>query len=180
MGSVALAAWARGATEASMSKSIVATYATVRDANEAIEALHRAGFRNEEISLLITDVAKKKHFAIDQHSKAAEGAGIGSAIGGAVGALAAGLTVAAGLILPGLGALVAGPLIAALAGAGVGGAAGGLIGGLVGAGFSETEAKLIEDELKDGNIVIGVLHDDADRVRLARTVLEPTNKCKMS
>lgn len=163
-----------------MSKSIVATYATVRDANEAIEALHRAGFRNEEISLLITDVAKKKHFAIEQGTKAAEGAGIGSAIGGAVGALAAGLTVAAGLILPGLGALVAGPLIAALAGAGVGGAAGGLIGGLVGAGFSETEAKLIEDELKDGNIVIGVLHDDADRVRLARTVLESTHKCKMS
>ena len=62
----------------------------------------------------------------------------------------------------------------------MGGAAGGLIGGLVGAGFSETEAKLIEDELKDGNIVIGVLHDDADRVRLARTVLESTNTCKMS
>ena len=163
-----------------MSKSVVATYAAVRDANDAIEARHRAGFRNEEISLLITDVAKKKHFAIEQGTKAAEGAGLGSAIGGAVGALAAGLTVAAGLILPGLGALVAGPLIAALAGAGVGGAAGGLIGGLVGAGFTETEAKLIEDELKDGNIVIGVLHDDGDRVRLARTVLEGTNTCKIS
>lgn len=163
-----------------MSKSVVATYATVRDANDAIESLHRAGFSNEEISLLVTDVAKKKHFAIDQGTKAAEGAGIGSAIGGALGALVAGLTVAAGLILPGLGALVAGPLIAALAGAGVGGAAGGLIGGLVGAGFSETEAKLIENELKDGNIVIGVLHEESDRVKLARDVLEKTNTCKMS
>jgi len=163
-----------------MSKSTVATYDFVRDANEAIEALHRAGFRNEEISLLVTDMAKKKHFAIEQGTKAAEGAGIGSAIGGAVGALAGGLTVAAGLILPGLGALVAGPLIAALAGAGVGGAAGGLIGGLVGAGFTETEAKLIEDELRNGNIVIGVLHDDSDRVRLARTVLEQANTYKLS
>ncbi len=163
-----------------MSKSVVATFVTVHDANDAIEALHSAGFRNDEISLLVTDIAKKKHFAIEQGTKAAEGAGIGSAIGGAIGALAAGLTVAAGLILPGLGALVAGPLIAALAGAGVGGAAGGLIGALVGAGFSETEAKLIEDELKDGNIVIGVLHDDPDRVRLARTVLEQTTYCKLS
>jgi hypothetical protein len=163
-----------------MSKSVVATYASVRDANDAIEALHRAGFSTEEISLLVTDIAKKKHFAIEQGNKAAEGAGIGSAVGGAVGALAAGLTVAAGLILPGLGALVAGPLIAALAGAGVGGAAGGIIGGLVGAGFNETEAKLIENELKDGNIVIGVLHDDGDRVKLARNVLEQTNSCKMS
>jgi hypothetical protein len=159
-----------------MSKSVVATYVTVHDANNAIEALHRAGFSNDEISLLVTDVAKKKHFAIEQGTKAAEGASIGSAIGGAIGALAAGLTVAAGLILPGLGALVAGPLIAALAGAGVGG----VRGGLVGAGFSETEAKLIEDELKDGNIVIGVLHDDADRVRLARTVLDGTNTRKLS
>jgi hypothetical protein len=163
-----------------MSKSVVATYATVHDANAAIEALHRAGFTNDELSLLVTDVAKKKHFAIEQGTKAAEGAGIGSAIGGALGALVAGLTVAAGVLLPGLGALVAGPLIAALAGAGVGGAAGGLIGALVGAGFSETEAKLIEDELKDGNIVIGVLHDDSDRVRLARTVLEQTSYRKMS
>jgi hypothetical protein len=163
-----------------MSKSVVATYVTVHDANNAIEALHRAGFSNDEISLLVTDVAKKKHFAIEQGTKAAEGASLGSAIGGALGALVAGLTVAAGLILPGLGALVAGPLIAALAGAGVGGAAGGLIGALVGAGFTETEAKLIEDELKDGNIVIGVLHDDADRVRLARTVLEQTSYCKLS
>jgi hypothetical protein len=163
-----------------MSKSVVATYAGVRDANDAIEALHRAGFRNEEISLLVTGVAKKKHFAIEQGTKAAEGACIGSAIGGALGALVAGLTVAAGLVLPGLGALVAGPLIAALAGAGVGGAAGSLIGALVGAGFSETEAKLIEDELEHGNIVIGVLHDDADRVRLARTMLELTDACKMS
>ena len=163
-----------------MSKSVVATYASAIDANAAIEALHRTGFSNDEISLLITDVAKKKHFAIEQGTKAAEGAGLGSVIGGAVGALAAGLTVAAGLILPGLGALVAGPLIAALAGAGVGGAAGGLIGGLVGAGFTETEAKLIEGELKDGNIVIGVIDDDENRVSRARQVLKDTHPCKLS
>jgi hypothetical protein len=77
-----------------MSKSVVATYANVPDANDAIEALHRAGFRSEEISLLVTDAAKKKHFAIEQGTKADEGAGIGSAIGGALGALVAGLTVA--------------------------------------------------------------------------------------
>jgi hypothetical protein len=163
-----------------MSTSVVATYASVNDANSAIEALQYAGFTNDEISLLITDVAKKKHFAIEQGTKAAEGAGIGSAIGGAVGALAAGLTVAAGLILPGLGALVAGPLIAALAGAGVGGAAGGLIGSLVGAGFTETEAKLIEGELKDGNIVIGVLGGDEARISRARQVLKESRPRKLS
>ena len=90
------------------------------------------------------------------------------------------LRPAAGLILPGLGALAAGPVIAALAGAGVGGAAGGLIGSLVGAGFTETEAKLIEGELKDGNIVIGVLDDDVTRVSRARQVLKDSHPNKLS
>ena len=58
--------------------------------------------------------------------------------------------------LPGLGLLVAGPLAAALAGAGAGGLTGGLIGGLIGAGIPEERAKVYDEGVRNGGIVMGV------------------------
>lgn len=60
------------------------------------------------------------------------------------------------MLIPGLGLIVAGPIVAGLAGAGAGGIAGGLIGALVGAGIPEDRAKLYEKGVKDGRIVMGV------------------------
>ena len=134
-----------------------------RDSIErAYENLSDRGYTKDEINLIMSDETRKKHYSDkDDHSelgtKAAEGAGTGSAIGGTIGAIA-GVVAALGtsLVIPGLGLIVAGPLAAGLAGAGAGGIAGGVIGALVGSGIPEDRAKIYEDGIKDGHVVLGV------------------------
>ena len=94
--------------------------------------------------------------------KAAEGFGKGSAIGGGVGAaLAAVFAIGTSIVVPGLGLVVAGPIAAALMGAGAGGATGGIIGALIGAGIPEERAATYERDVKAGGILIGTRARDA-------------------
>jgi hypothetical protein len=68
--------------------------------------------------------------------------------------------------------VVAGPIIAALAGAGAGATTGGIIGALVGAGIPEHRAKVYDAGLREGGILLGVetkSGDDADKLE---TLLE--------
>ena len=133
------------------------------DAEQAYNSLITRGYEPKDIILLMSDKTHKTHFKdrdndTDLGNKAAEKAGIGSAIGGTAGAVigaiaAIGTTIA----LPGLGLVIAGPIVAALTGAGAGGLAGGLIGGLVGAGIPKEHAALYEDSVKKGGIVVGVV-----------------------
>jgi hypothetical protein len=77
--------------------------------------------------------------------------------------------------LPGLGPFIAaGPIMAALAGAGVGGAVGGLTGALIGMGIPEYEAKRYEGRVKDGGILLSVHSDDSQWTKKAKEVLERT------
>ena len=59
-------------------------------------------------------------------------------------------------MIPGLGLVIAGPAVAALAGAGAGVATGGLIGALVGWGVPEERVQHYEQGIKDGGILMGV------------------------
>jgi hypothetical protein len=138
---------------------------TFRDrdsAERAYGSLASRGYTKDDVSVLMSDEARRRHFASDDAretelgSKAAEGAATGAAVGGVTGAIA-GILLAAGTIaLPGIGLVIAGPLAAGLAGLGAGGAAGGLIGALIGAGIPEERAKLYESDVKNGRIVMGV------------------------
>lgn len=128
----------------------------------AYRRLHEKGYSKDDINLIMSDETRKKHFSGDVKeteigTKAAEGAGKGSAIGGTVGAIV-GVIAALGtsLVIPGLGIVLAGPIVAGLAGAGAGGITGGIIGALVGSGIPEERAKLYESGIKEGNIVMGV------------------------
>ena len=67
--------------------------------------------------------------------------------------------------------VAAGPIVAALAGAGVGGAAGGFVGGLIGLGVPEHEAKYYEGVIKKGGVLVGV-RADGDRRTLAKNILK--------
>jgi hypothetical protein len=155
--------------------TVTGVFYTKDDAENAYNTLIAKGYEPEEIILLMSDETHKTHFQHDDHddnsgfkSLAMEKAGLGSAIGGTtgavIGALAAiGTTVA----LPGLGIIVAGPIIAALSGAGAGGLAGGLIGGLVGSGIPKERAARYEDSLKRGGVVIGIVPRSAqDRAEI--------------
>jgi Protein of unknown function (DUF1269) len=98
---------------------------------------------------------------------AGAGAGIGAALGGTLGWFAA----LSGLVIPGLGPLlIAGPLFGAFAGA----TAGGAVGVLVGLGIPEDEAKLYEDRLKKGGILVSVHTDSHAKANQARAILQNT------
>jgi hypothetical protein len=99
-----------------------------------------------------------------------EKAGVGSAIGGTVGAIVGGIAaIGTSVALPGLGLVIAGPILAALTGAGAGGLTGGLIGGLIGAGISKETAKVYETSIKEGGIVVGVVpRTDEDRISIGQ------------
>lgn len=119
------------------------------------------GYTNADINLLMSDDTRKKYFAESDTSefgsKALEGAGAGSAIGGTIGAVVGGIAaIGTNVLLPGLGLIVAGPVVAALAGFGAGGLAGGLVGALVGYGFPEDRALAYEAGLQAGKIMVGV------------------------
>lgn len=138
-------------------------------AERAYDSLTTRGYERDDVSLLMSDEARNRHFpktaaSTELGSKAAEGAGIGAVAGGGLGALLMGLA-AAGFAIPGLPIIAMGPLAAALTGAGTGGGIGALIGALVGSGIPEERAKLYEQGLREGGIVLGVTprsDEDAD------------------
>lgn len=149
---------------------------TFRDpvqANRYYSSLRDRGYTEDDIHIVMSDDTRERYnrnvaeVEIEQGSKAAEGAGVGAAIGGTAGGVIGAIAGIGGAVLiPGLGA-VAGPLAGALAGAGAGGAGGSLLGALVGAGIPEDQAKVYENDVKDGGIMMGVHpRDDADRTYL--------------
>jgi hypothetical protein len=116
-----------------------------------------------------------KDLAHQIHTKAPEGAATGAAAGAATGGVLGWLIGVGALMIPGVGPLVAaGPIVAALAGAGAAGVAGGLVGGLVGAGIPEIEAKRFAGRIREGGYLISVHCDDGDWARRAEEILEAT------
>jgi predicted phage tail protein len=146
-----------------MSHRINATFRSQVTAEAVLLELERMGVNERQISALMSDTSRGKVFNIESHTKAAEGTSIGAATGGVIGIILGGLATATALAIPGLNIVVSGALVSALAGLGAGAATGGLIGGLVGAGMTEHEAKLYENEIKDGAILISVDAVDSEQ-----------------
>lgn len=143
-----------------------------RDRESAEKAYNSAlsrGYAKDDVNVMMSDKTRDSWFSGDDAadsplgSKAMEGAGAGSAIGGTLGAVIAGIAaIGTSVLLPGLGLVVAGPLLAALAGAGAGGLTGGLIGALVGSGIPEEHAKAYEEGINNGGMVVGVTPRNAE------------------
>ena len=130
-------------------------------AERAYQSVATRGYGERDVNLAMSDEARRRYFPegteTELGSKAAEGAATGGAIGATVGAIGAALAaVGTSIALPGLGLVIAGPAVAALAGAGAGGVTGGLIGALVGWGIPEERIKHYEEGIKQGGIVMGV------------------------
>ncbi len=150
---------------------VTGTFSDRESAESAYNSMLNRGYSQDDINLMMSDNTRKKYFSdTDDDSglgnKAMEGAGVGGAIGsvagGLLGALAA---IGTSAIVPGLGIVVAGPLLAGLAGAGAGGVTGGVLGALVGMGIPEERAKMYDQDIKSGGIVMGVSprsSEDAD------------------
>ena len=140
-----------------------------------VNALRTAGFSNSDISVLLPNKAATTDFAHVKGTKAPEGASTGAGAGAIVGGGLGWLAGIGALAIPGLGPFIAaGPIMAALAGAGVGGAVGGLGGALIGMGIPEYEAKRYEGRVKDGGILLSVHSDNSNETNRAKTILEQT------
>jgi hypothetical protein len=141
----------------------------------AVDSLLSAGFRNEDLSVLMQDNVGTKDFALRKETKAPEGATTGAVAGGVIGGTLGLLAGIGALAIPGLGPFIAaGPIMAALAGVGSGGVLGGFIGALVGLGIPEFEAKRYEGRIKEGGILVSVHCDTSEWVGKAKDILKHT------
>lgn len=138
-----------------------------------VDELKLAGFRNDDISVLFPDNKGTRDFAHEKNTKAPEGVATGGGAGILVGGTLGWLAGIGALAIPGFGPFIAaGPIMAALAGAGVGGAVGGLTGGLIGMGIPEFEAKRYEGMIKSGGMLLSVHSDNSDWTAKAKKILE--------
>jgi hypothetical protein len=156
-----------------MAKAVFGLVDNESQAERLVDELRTAGFSNNDISVLFPDKSSTRDFAHEQHTKAPEGAAAGAGTGGVIGGVLGWLAGIGTLAIPGLGPFIAaGPIMAALAGAGVGAAVGGLTGALIGMGMPEYEAKLYEDKIKQGNILIAVHAEDREERKRAKEIFE--------
>jgi len=147
--------------------------AVIRDrevATQTYDWLQQNGHSPSDINVMMSEQTratfsdKGTEGKIKKGDKALEGVATGGAIGTAVGAtIGAVLAIGTSVLVPGLGLIVAGPILAALAGGGAGAVTGGIVGGLVGLGIPESNAKAYEEALKKGGVVFGIVpHSDED------------------
>jgi hypothetical protein len=155
--------------------AVFGIYPAYASVEYGVDALRTAGFRNSDISVLFPEGTGTKDFAHEKGTKAPEGASTGAGTGVVLGGALGWLAGVGSLAIPGAGPLIAaGPIMAALAGAGVGGVVGGLTGALIGMGIPEYEAKRYEGRVKDGGILLSVHSDSSDWTMRAKKVLEET------
>jgi hypothetical protein len=144
-----------------------------------VNVLKTAGYRNTDISVLFPETTGTKDFAHEKHTKAPEGAATGAGSGVVVGGTLGWVAGIGVLAIPGLGPqsppVAAGPIMAALAGAGVGGTVGGIVGALVGLGIPEYEAKRYEGRIKSGGILLSIHCDNSEWTKKAKQILEETD-----
>lgn len=146
-------------------ETVVGVFETTTQAQRAIEALKAAGFRGEDIGILMQNKEGAKALAADTGTEAGEGAATGAATGGLLGGLAGLLVGIGALAIPGIGpVLAAGPLVAALGpvvgatatGAALGAGTGALAGALIGLGIPDQEAHIYEERFNQGRILVTV------------------------
>lgn len=144
-----------------MDTTTIGIFEARSSAESAISELRALGIADTDISYIYT--VDEDGDVVEGGNKAGAGAAGGATTGAVLGAIA-GLAIANGL-LPGFGSLlVAGPLAGALgltgavattaAGAMTGLAAGGLIGALAGLGVKDEEARIYEERVKRGGILV--------------------------
>ena len=139
--------------------TVVGVFDDRDEAELAIGALRRAGFRDADIGFAVRGGTEAGTIPVhpigaEGGTGAATGAVTGGVVGGLLGALAAGL-------IPGIGPVLAGGLLAGVLGGGlVGAVAGGLLGALTGMGVPEEEARYYDQEFQAGRAILTVKADD--------------------
>jgi hypothetical protein len=152
-------------TEQDKKRMVTAVFRDRTQANRVYTWLRDRGYTADEINVLMSDQTRAAYGTngeddlVASRTHAAEGMATGGVIGTAVGATLGAIAAIGTIVtvpLGGISLVIAGPILAAFAGAGAGAVAGGLIGGLIGLGIPESNARAYEEALRDGGVVIGV------------------------
>jgi hypothetical protein len=155
--------------------SVIGIYPDRTTVSDAIDVLHKAGYRPTDISVLSSDNQGTKDFGHEKHTGAPQGAATGAAVGAVVGAALAWFVSTQTVALPGLAPLVAaGPVLAALAGAGAGGALGWIVGLLAGLSLPVYVAKRYAGRIRRGGILLSVHCDTREWCNRAKKTLKDT------
>ncbi len=148
-------------------RTVVGLFDSMEEASRAADQLRAEGISSDSINIIAGNESNRYDSYVNRDAgtkDAASRAGTGAAIGGGLG-LVAGLVA---LAIPGVGPVIAaGPIATALAGAAAGAATGGLIGGLTAAGVSESDARLYENRIRSGGVLVTVRTSDAMSDRVA-------------
>jgi hypothetical protein len=131
--------------------TVVGVFADHAQAEQAIQALERAGFTDEQIGFIRRGEGRTgEESRPGTGEKVATGALGGGVLGGILGAAAA-------LLIPGFGPAIAGGILATtFGGAAIGAAAGGIIGALTKVGVPEEEAHYYQGEFEAGRTIVTV------------------------
>jgi hypothetical protein len=130
--------------------TVLCLFADRPRAEEAIRRLKQEGFTDEEIGVVMQEPGQASSASNDESSSEVAPAVEGSLTNGLLGLLAS-------LLIPGLGPLLLGGVLASkLSGAGTDAAAGGLTGILVGLGVSHAAAEHFEGGLRNEGILVTV------------------------
>ena len=163
--------------------SVIGIYPDRTTVSDAINVLHKAGYRTTDISVLSSDNQGSKDFAHEKHSRALPGSSVGAAVGGVIGAALACFASTQTFIVagPGLAPLTAaGPMVAAAAGAGVGGALGWIVGLVAGLRQSEYVARRYAGRIRSGGILLSVHCDSPEWCGKATKALRDTGARNIS
>jgi hypothetical protein len=141
-------------------EKVTGLFETHKDADHIFSTLLDKGYERDEISVVMAKPENKSEDELEEHpdqTHATDDAKRGAILGGAAGAVVT-LIAAIGtnLMLPGVGLVLAGPLLAGLTGAAAGGLAGGTIGAIIGSGYPKDDVDYYEDKIKQGGIIISV------------------------
>jgi hypothetical protein len=155
--------------------AVFGLYPSVTSVEIGVSELKGAGFSNTDISVLFPESAGTRDFGHEKNTKAPEGATTGAGTGVLVGGALGWLMGIGALAIPGVGPFIAaGPVMTALAGAGVAGTVGGIAGALIGMGIPEYEAKRYEGQVKNGGILLSVHSESSHLTKLAKDILKRT------
>jgi hypothetical protein len=138
---------------------VIGVFLDQGQAKQALQALQRAGFREDQIGFLIRD-GDTTHEGIptEQLEDVSDtGTTTGTIAGGVVGGVAG---AAAASLIPGIGPAIAGGIVLSLGGAVLGAATGRFIALLIHLGFSEEQARSYDQEVQAGRSIVIVQADE--------------------
>lgn len=159
-----------------MKDTIVGLFGSAELANMALQELTNAGYTEADVSVIT------KEDNVKMNSQTGEDIKTGAKTGGIVGGIVGLLVGIGALAIPGIGALfIAGPLAAAFgitgaaastaSGAITGALAGGLLGALKGIGVDDVQARVMEERIKQGDILLMVVPSPGNETEV-KNVLE--------